>query len=872
MKKLTNCPTIFLFLLIPFCLCFLSTSVPAKDYHSKYQKYKLPNQLTVLLEADSTVPLVTIQLWVRSGSAYEGKYLGSGITHFIEHMVFKGTAEKPAQQLSQELQALGGQLNALTSKEYTYFGITVPAENVAATMKLVYYLLTQADFKKEEIVKEKEVVVHEMAAIDDNPHKFLAHQFWSEAFQGHPYGEPIIGHKDIFNQIDRTKVLDYFSSRYVGQNIILVIVGDFDLKIIKNTIQETWGRLPAASYEPPEIAKKPAVIGPTKKIINRSVAKPYLMLGFYGPEITSDDLFPMDVLAEICGSGKDSRLNKKLRDKLGWVTSIGAYSYTPEVTGIWGVRANLTIADWSKVVKQILKELYWFKRNDVSVAELDRAKQRMIRSYLAGLETISGRASDLGTNEFYTRNPNFSSNYIEGIKKVTVAEIRDCAARYFRKQYFTLCVLQPEEDGVELVKDEIAKDTAVIYLEKLTNGMKVLIRQDSRLPLITVRLVALGGLLEEQQSGLSHFFTELWLKVNPQLVSKIEQSGGAIGSYSGNNSIGFTIQVLEDDLSLALFVARELIGSLPLPDDMVALVRNLQLAGIKQEDDSPYSYGMKIVRDIFYKDHPYHNTILGTEKSVLSLTKKDITAFKDKCLVSENIVLAIFGDIAKDKTIREVKEIFGNIPDKKFQEHDKYDFPAPAVEKKDAAMDIKDTVVLIAYPGTTIYDDDRFALRILDQLFSGLSGRLFDAIREEKALSYSVGSMNFVGRDPGLFIFYITTKDEDVVRAKSILQQELERIKTEGVDEEELQRVKTHILTQLQQQWESQPALALETSLDELYGLGWSFYKDNPEKIKKVSIADIKRVANKYFRDDWYTEVIVGPREKSKIQDAKTKQ
>lgn len=856
-----NGPRAILFLI---ACCFLFISFPpgisAVDYHTAVEKYKLPNGLTVILEEDHSIPLVNLQVWIRVGSVHEGKFMGSGISHLVEHMAYKGSATYGADELSQQLQVLGGQLNGATSKEYTKYGITVPKENLKEVMELVCHILTQAEFREEELVKEKDVIIHEMASLEDNPKKYLAHRFWNLAFQGHPYGEPVIGNKLIFDGISRDNLLEYYKSKYIPQNMVLVIVGDFESHSLKPVIEKIWGSgIPAKPLGPSLIPLKVAVQGPTKEITSRAVSKPYIILGFYGPPVDSPDVYPMDVLAQIIGDGSEGRLIKKLRDRLGLVSSITAWSYTPSFTGIWGVEADLVISRWRRVLKHILKELYRSRHTRVTEKELTRAKKQIIRKCLSALEDIEGKAADLGSSEIYTRNPLFTRTYINGITHVKIEDIQRVAKKYFQRQFFTLCILQPKQEEKPPKRVLPEKEPAITRVI-LDNGLRLLIKEDHSLPLATIRLVALGGLLEENKPGLSYFFSELWLRANPDLMKDIEECGGRTSTYSGYNSLGCTIEVLKEDVPLALRTLREFIRRLPTSKRNVEVTRKIQLAKIKQEEDRPYSYSFKFTKGIFFgKSHPYRSSLLGTQESVSKITEEDILDFKNKHLVPENIVLAIFGDINTSQLIPSVKRIFEDLPVSKFSPTKDFPLIPGETNKQREFKDTEDTIIILAYPGVAIDSGDRYSMEILEQLFSGLAGRLFRSVREERALSYSVGALNFVGREPGAFMFYIATDASGIDESLQILRGEISKIKEEGISEEELQRIKTHLLTQLQEQLETNSGFSLEVALDELYGLGWDYYLKHIEEIKKVTSEDIKRVANKYFRDDWYTLTIVGP-------------
>lgn len=844
---------IFLKCVIIF-IVFSSADSPAYNYRLPVEKYKLPNGLTVILEEDNTSRLVTIQLWIRTGSCYEGKFLGAGITHLVEHMVFKGERARVSTRIAKELQKLGGELDASTSKEYTNFSITIDKENLEKTMEIVYSVIAKAGFMQEELDKEKQVIIREMDTIEDDPNRLLAEEFFKLSFQGHPYGEPVIGRKELFQRIDRKDLIEYYKSQYNPRNIVLVVVGDFSTASLKPLIEKFWGKIPDIFSEPNYIPYKPSAKGPTRGIFYKDVLSSYIIIGFYGPSIDSQDMYPMDVLAEIEGGGKESRLVKKLRDKLGIVSNINAWSYTPTCTGIWGVNADLIGSDWGLVLKNVLKEIYRLRLTPVTEEELSKAKKRILRKYLSGLETIDGRATELGSNEIYTRNPLFSTAYISGIRNVTAEDIRKVARRYFNTQNFTIAILTPHRR--ELVQKPIKVIEEVTKI-KLDNGMKILIKEDHRLPLVTIRLAALGGLLEEDIPGLSYFFSQLWLKENEDLVKDIESVGGSISTYSGNNSLGLGIEVFNEDISLALEVIRDLIQEFPITARKMELVRKIQLAEIKQEEDIPYGYAFKLAKNTFFDKHPYRNSILGTEGTIVKIKEDNIRNFFSKYITPNNIVISIFGDIdAKDIRVRVLDVL--NVRGPASHIGKEMRLQTPKVNKKIEHRKTEQAIIILAYPSTSIYSNDRYAIELLTQVFSGQAGRLYESIREKKGLSYSIGALNLIGREPGSFMFYIATNPRNKDNAVKFLFNEVSKIKKEGISDEELNRVKKYFITQVQENWESTSGLSLEVALDELYGLGWDYYKKYLEDIEKVTTGDIKTLANKYFRDDWYTLVVVG--------------
>jgi zinc protease len=827
------------------------------DYHCFVEKYTLPNGLTVILEEDHSSSLVSIQVWIRSGSCFEGEFLGSGITHLIEHMVFKGETSRTSKWISEEIQRLGGDINAATSKEYTQFDVVIPSENLNNALSLIYRVIAMPEFPEEELKKEKDVILHEMDMIQDDPHKYMVQEFFKKAFSGHPYGEPVGGNKSLFSTIKREDVLEYYKSRYVPRNMMLVVTGDFKSDVLKSDIEKNWGKIPDAFVKQVYIPDKPQVKGYSNSILESDKGSFYIMLGFYSPSIVSPDYYAMDVLAQIAGGSEESRLRKKIRDKDGLVSNISAFNYTPICEGIWGVSADLTISEWDLVYKNILKEIYRFREKLVTKKELERAKKILIRQYISSLETTSGKAFDLGSSELYTHNPLFMDTYISGIKSITREELKDAAQKYFRFENLTFVVVSPKSKGVnKKTKDILSKDIEKI---DLTNGMRVLVKEKKRTPIVTIRLTALGGLLEEDIPGLSYFVSQLWLKEYADIVKEIETKGGGISAYSGFNSIGCVMEVFKEDAEFAIQSLDKLIQDIRVEKDKFEIAKKIQLAEIQQEEDRPYAFTLKRMKNVFFGEHPYKNSLLGDEKAVSNIAEEDVKKFFNKCFSSPNIIISIFGDIASE----EVKRICENTLEKKkgnaFVPNGEFSCVPEKINNIVINKKIEQAIIVLAYPSPSIYDKERYSMELIEQAFSGQAGRLFESVREKQGLAYSVGALNFNGRQPGFFVFYVATKPEEIERAKQILLGEVVRLKTEDMGDEELRRIKNRVITEKQEAWESMQGLSLQVSSDELYGLGWDNYKKYKDNIEKITKEDIKNAVEKYFRDDWYTFIILCP-------------
>src|SRR5277367_4484710 len=210
----------------------------------------LPNGLTLLVKPDRSAALASVQVWVRTGSIHEGEQLGAGLSHFLEHMLFKGTARRTGRAISETVQANGGAINAYTTFDRTVYYIDLPSERLEVAVDLLADAVLHSTLPEDEIAREKDVILREIAMTKDDPENRLWESLFAAAFREHPYRHPIIGHRDVFAAVDRKALLDYYTERYVPNNIVVVVAGDVDPSRAAAVVEKHFGGAPRARLAP----------------------------------------------------------------------------------------------------------------------------------------------------------------------------------------------------------------------------------------------------------------------------------------------------------------------------------------------------------------------------------------------------------------------------------------------------------------------------------------------------------------------------------------------------------------------------------------------------------------------------------------------
>ena len=834
---------------------------------SSAKKWVLPDGLTVIVQEDRSAPVASVQAWCATGSIDEDERLGAGLSHILEHMLFKGTKTQSGNAIAQKIQDVGGYINAYTSFDRTVFWIDVPKDGVATALAVLSDAMMNSTLPPVEYLKEQEVIRREFAMGFDDPDRMAGQLLFATAYQRHPYRLPVIGQMEIYNQLAQEQVMQYYKTRYVPNNLTFVVVGDVDGEKVHQQLAEFFKSYPEKSLKPVFIPEEPPQLGRREAHNEFATELTRLSLAWHIPEITHPDVPALDLLATILGDGRSSRVYRRVREEAGLAFSISAFAYTPGDPGLLGVDANVDPKKRDAAEQLILQIIDEVKQAGVTADELAKAKKISLSHHLDSLATMRGQASDIGSNWLLSRNLNFSRDYLAAIQKVTLDDIHRVAAKYLVDQNLTVISLNPK--GSLVAKEEGAKVAAPAEIQKfeLSNGLRFLVREDARLPLVSVSAVFRSGLLAEtpQTNGITRLMARVLLKgtktrTAEQIADQIETVGGSISSEAGNNSVGVSIHVTRPDLKTAVDLLSDVLLNATMPEKAVAREKEIQMAGIKQEEEQMTTVARNILRQALFDHHPYALRANGSVESVQRLTQKDLLQFRDKYLVAKNGVVSVFGDVRAaevkqlfEKALRTMRPGALALTDAR---------PAAALTKVESVESRKEKaqgVIMVGYRGVDIFSKDRHALELIDEASSDLGSRFFIRIREQMGLAYYVGANQMQGLVPGLFTFYLGTDPQKIEPVKTALLDEIRKLASDGLTNEELARAKKKLIGQQQIAMQSNDSFGFQCAIDELYGLGFGYYKKLEHDVEAVTLDDIKRAAAKYFRDQPYVLATVRP-------------
>jgi zinc protease len=811
----------------------------------------LPNGLTLILDPDPAAPVVSAQIWVATGSMHEDAHLGGGISHFLEHMVFKGTRDFDADTLADTVQAAGGHWNAYTSFDRTVYYIDGPAASLPVFLKTLTNLVFFPILPESEFEKEKDVIRREIDMGLDDPDNAASRLLFSTVFAHDPRRHPVIGHRHLFDAIRHQDLTEYHRARYTPDRCFAVISGDFDPEEARKMAAElTVGCLPGGGRDP-LVARDAPQIGPRRARETFAVPTSRISLSWKAPALDHPDAPAFDVLATILGRGRSSRLHRKLREERELALEISAFSWTgPGREGLLGASADAEPAKRDALIEAILSEVA-----AIGAAELDddlaKAKRQIAASQFRSLTTASGRASDLASNWHEARDLDFTRRYLAAIQAVTAADIRRAAATLTESR-LSLTILDPLDAPAPARTAKTVRVREELQVHVLDNGLTLALIPDHRVPLVHFQAAVRGGLPSEtpETNGLNQLLASTLSKgtltrTAQEIAVTLESLGASIGASAGNNALLVQAAGLAPDLATIADVFAEVILSPSLPDDAIGREKASQLAALEEALQDPLHAGFRALREAAFGGSGYGLDSLGSLESLAALDRLALSAHHSRHFNASNVTLAIAGDFDPAATLALIAGKFSALPRGE-------SWSAPASRSTPGAhltrhLPKKQAVLTIGFPGTTVSGPDRHALAMIQEYASDMAGPLFTRIREELGLAYQVGATQFLGYDAGLFTFYVATSPAQVELARREILIEIEKIAKEGIPDEAFDRVRSTVLSGLAIQQQSPSAIARHVALDLLFGHPADEYRRLPAAYNALTSAQVRETAARVF-------------------------
>jgi zinc protease len=869
------------------------------------QKTVLDNGLTVLTKEIHTAPVVSVQVWYRVGSRNEAPGL-NGISHQLEHLLFKGTQTRPI-QFGRLFSALGSASNAFTSYDMTaYFG-TVSSDKLEALLVLEADRMRHSLINEEQLETEKRVVISELQGYDNSPEYRLSEAVMRQAFPERAYGLPVGGTKADVESFTLEQVRDYYSTFYCPENAVLAVTGDFDSGILQSIIDKTFGAIaPNTTPLSPSISS-PSLISSIPPIsfpihLQQPGSATLIESVYPIPNVQHPDVPVLDVLDAILSVGRNSRFFQTLIEP-GLASQVSSYSAALIEPGWYNISAALIPEqDLQNVDQVLLQTIESIQQTLVSDEELERAKQQLMTHFMMSNREIDSQASQLAYSEMVTGDYRYSDRYLTQIHQVSAADVQRVAQTYLNAAQRTVGYFEPTQfdedaevgnvsaqqtvenftpsepvDPAEVAQylpafNKAKGSTTQVLPEAFTlpNGFRVLLLSDHSSPTVTLNgnIQAGNGLDLLTKPGVASLTAETIMGGTDThdalaLAKRLEDRGAGLDFSAFREGVEVEGHALAIDLSLLLKTLAEILQQAAFPDSELELSRKQIISSLHMELDDPARLGRRTLQQKLYApDHPFY--VFPTIETMQSITREDVRAFYQQRYTPEHTVLALVGDFDIPQVKVQIQTYFGDWKTHGIQSTQPIPVtPLPATTHRvQVPLPGKSqSITYMGYPGIERRDRRYHTAIVLNQILGGdtLSSRLGTEIRDRQGLTYGIYSYFAAGQIAGPFVIEMQTAPEDTEQAVNSTITLLQNLRQQGISESELSAAKRSIINSYPVELANPDAVVHRMLMNAVDGYSPEEIRDFPSKIEAVTMAQMNQVIQDLILPDHMLIVTAGP-------------
>jgi zinc protease len=860
----------------------------------------LDNGLRVYLLPIKNAPTVTTMVAYRVGSGDEDKDQ-TGLSHYLEHLMFKGTAKLMPGDIDRATQRSGGHNNAYTSEDMTVYHFDFAADQWQTALEIEADRMRNIRIdEKHEFQQEKGAVIAELDGGEDNPwdleYKAILPMLWPKDA---PYSHPVIGQREHVRGATAEIIKRHYDKWYHPNNASLVVVGGFDPDEALKKIKELFGPIPKGELPPRKVATFfPERKEPTRKEFESKFDVPRLMIGFNTVTVGTPEDPVLDVIQYVLMGGKTARLYRKLVEDERIASSVeSAYSGNSagRYPGWFGVTVEMLQGkDRAKAEQLTLAELEKLAKEPITDAELARARRKILAAYVFTRESIHSLADTIARTSTYPGGEDvgkFFENYLDRVLKVSKEDVQRVAKQYLdTKKAAIVWSIPPEAKKMGHTGGKLARaperadgraarsaraegagagafSLAAAKKTVLPNGLTVITLEDRRLPVVVaaaevadVRLrepldklgvaALMGNTLEEGTAKHS----------GKEIAQLIEDTGGSLSISSGGGSI----KVLTPDTDLGLGLLFECLQNPTFPNDAVERMREQQLSAIADSETQPRTRASHLFYSTIYGEHPSGRPGLGKKETVEKLTAADVKAFHKLAFAPNFTTVAVVGDFKTEEMLKKIEQLTKDWKKSDLGRPEVKAPPAPAGgEKIVSDPNAAQVHMYLGHLGIKRNNPDFHKVLVMDNVLGvgpGFTDRLSANLRDRLGLAYTVTASlaSSAGKEPGTFTGFVGTFPDKFLDVKFGFMKEVNKLRDEPPTAQEVEDAKKYLLGSLPFRFTTLSAVAGELLTAERYGLGFDYLEKFRKEVAAVTPADVQAMAKKHIDPKAILIVAVG--------------
>jgi zinc protease len=839
----------------------------------------LDNGLKVYLKPVAGSPVVTVMTAYKVGSSDED-LTATGLSHYLEHLMFKGTEKIKPGDIDRTTLRNGGANNAYTSEDYTIYHFDFDKDRWQVALEIEADRMRNLRIDKEhEFDKEKGAVINELLRNEDEPWDLEQKAILPMLFgKTAPYGHPVIGLQKHVEEASAEVIKAHYDKWYHPNNASLIIAGGIDADEALKAVKKHLGGVPSAKLPerkplPKDLPKRPA-----EAVMESKFDLPRMLMGFGTVRKGDPDEVVLDVVQALLTGGRTGRLYRKLVEGDEVAVSVDSGNFAGRYPGWYSVQVEMIPGkDRATVEKTVLAELKKLADSPASDAELKRAKQSVLANAIFSRESVHGLADSIARG-VTVGDLDQLKTYLPRILAVTAKDVQRAAGKYLAADERVVVWSLPKKEGTgnrergtgekrvfgrkarggagepAVAKEFSLKDAQRV---ELPNGLTLLLYERRRLPIVVaeafVRDVALRE--PENKAGVASLIGKMLSEgtkehSGPQIAEMIEDVGGILSM----SATGGSVEVLSPDRKLGLGLLFECLSQSEFPKDALERVRGQVLSNIEDEERSPENRARWLYRELAYGKHPAGRSPMAEKGNVAKLTRDDCLAFYRKVFVPNNTIVAVVGDFDSKAVVEEITALT-----KDWKKGELPKIEAPAVEKPEKFVQKVITMpnaqqlhFYMGHAGTRRDDPNYYKLLVMDYVLGtgpGFTDRLSARLRDRLGLAYTVTAniSNSATEQPGLFTCYIGTYTDKFAEVKGLFLEELNRIRDEEPTKKEVEDAKLYLVHNLPFRFTTNAGIAAQLLAIERYHLGFDYVQEYVKGVEAVTAADVQAVAKKYL-------------------------
>ncbi len=865
------------------------------------EEHRLSNGIPVILQ-NLNGAVGTFHWWNRTGSTDE-RPDEAGFAHFLEHMLFKDAGAKETGVAStgntaRVIESLGGEINAYTTFDQTVYHVTCSEQYWEKAIDQFGMMAKPQRFLKEDFEREREVILEELRRGEDSPDRQLYQSLFGLTYRKHPYGRPVIGFAKILKAATVQKLEAYYRRNYVSEKMGLVLVGPLNdrngsrkrklLSILEKrfgsgTIPKRSGAAVTTVHEKP---------GQKARFLARhfDIKNPELAISFRAPDLKHPDAPLLEVLAGVLGSGESSRLYQKLFYEKSLVTDASASVYIPKDPGMFLLSAELkTTVDFAPVMRALVDEIKAVAEGDVKKEEVDRVIANVESEKLYATQTVDGLAGRLGFLRFSLGDLKFDSSYLEHIRTANSSTLKRLAHEYLGADRMSAVLFQPKGETLRPFEDILPvledlpkvrpasiprfKPTEALEPEVFTtpSGLQVSWFERPGVPVYSLHASAFGGsrselMVSPRYWGASNLLARTWAKGTPTHSSKeiskiVEGSAASLDGFGGRNTVGLQSTGLVRDWEKLSGLFTEVLFDATFPDDEIQHAKRVTEEQIRSIPDHSSQVCSKLFLENLFEDHPYGKHPLGSIEQLTALGRDDLVTLHDTFITPKNMALSIVGGVSRDEVESWLTEFDHELSKRKSTFSQGLIPPPPPLKAPrwaGANFEREQTHIIVGGFGLSMHHEDRYALRILQNILGGQSGRLFIELREKRSMAYTVAPMSMEGIETGYVGTYIACAPNKKDEAIQGMRKVLEELAKKGPTAKEMERAKNYYLGQRAMDMQSSWAIASSFGLELLYKDQVALESTIRKRVMRVTADSVRKVCERLYLKPHHVTVVVG--------------